>query len=82
MIDLGDSKWHFDGGIAYNLSRIADETPTLGDINRLMDEQTILFITGQRPLDQWDDFMHDLQRASIEDWTNAITAQYNELAGG
>ena len=81
MIDLGDAKWPFDGGLAYNLSRIADEVPTLGDINRLLDEQTVLFITGQRPLDQWDDFMNDLERAGINDWVNAISAQYNELGG-
>ncbi len=81
LIDLGDAKWPFDGGLAYNLSRIADEVPTLGDLNRLLDEQTILFITGQRPLDQWDDFMNDLERAGINDWVKAISAQYNELGG-
>ncbi len=81
LIDLSDAKWPFDGGLAYNLSRIADEVPTLGDLTRLLDEQTILFITGQRPLDQWDDFMNDLQRAGVEDWVNAITAQFNELSG-
>ena len=31
--------------ISGNLSRIADETPCLGDIQRLMDKQTILFMS-------------------------------------
>ena len=81
LIDLSDAKMPFDAEVSYNLSRIADEVPTLGDLNRLMDEQTILFITGQRSLDEWDDFMNDLNRAGIDDWTNAITAQYTELVG-
>ena len=67
--------------ISGNLSRIADETPCLGDIQRLMDKQTILFITGTRPLDQFDDFVNKLNMACIGDWINALTAQYNEMAG-
>lgn len=81
LIDLSDAKMPFDANIAYNLSRVAEEVPTLGDLNRLLDEQMILFITGQRPLDQWDDFMNDLDRAGIQSWIDALTAQYNELNG-
>ena len=81
LIDLGDAKKPFDADISYNLSRIADETPYLGDINRLVDEQTILFITGARPLDQFDDFINELNMAGIGDWVNALTAQYNAFAG-
>ncbi len=81
LIDLGDARKPFDADISYNLSRIADETPYLGDINRLVDEQTILFITGARPLDQFDDFINELNMAGIGDWVNALTAQYNEFAG-
>lgn len=82
LIDLSDAKMPFDASIAYNLSLIADEVPSLGDINRLLDEQTILFITGQRSLDEWDDFMNDLNRAGMDDWISSITAQYNEFTGG
>lgn len=81
LISLDDAKMPFDAHIPYNLSRISEEVPTLGDIQRLIDEQTVLFITGQRPLDQWDDFMTDLGRAGIENWSNALTAQYNQLSG-
>ncbi|MDD9956801.1 MAG: extracellular solute-binding protein [Anaerolineaceae bacterium] len=81
LIDLSDAKKPFDADISYNLSRIAEDTPYLGDIQRLMDEQTILFITGARPLDQFDDFINELNMAGIGDWVNALTAQYNEFAG-
>jgi len=81
LIDLSDAKMPFDADIAYNLSQIAEEVPTLGDLNRLMDEQLVLFITGQRPLDQWEDFMNDLDRAGIDSWSAAITSQYTELTG-
>ncbi len=80
LISLDDAKMPFDADISYNLSRIADETPFLGDIQRLLDENVVLFITGSRSLDEWDSFMSDLERAGMEDWINAITAQYNEFS--
>ena len=70
----------FDADIAYDLSRVNDEVPTLGDLQRLLDEQIILFITGERPLDQWGDFMQELSQAGIDQWSDALTAQYNELS--
>ena len=81
LIFLDDAKMPFDASIAYDETRIADEVPTLGDLQRLLDEQIILFITGQRSLDEWDDFMNDLNRAGMEDWINALTTQYNEFTG-
>lgn len=81
LIYLDDAKMPFDAHIPYNLSQIADEVPTLGDLQRLMDEQTILFITGQRPLDQWGDFLQELSRAGVDSWIDALTAQYNEKSG-
>lgn len=77
--DLSDAKMPFDSQIAWDETRIADETPGLGDIQRLIDEQLILFITGQRPLDQWGSFIEDLDRAGMQDWINALTTQYNEI---
>jgi hypothetical protein len=78
LINLEDAKMPFDADVAYNLSRINDEVPTLGDLQRLLDEQIILFITGERPLDQWGDFMQELSQAGIDQWSDALTAQYNE----
>jgi hypothetical protein len=80
LISLDDAKMPFDADIPYNLSRVADEVPTLGDLQRLLDEQIILFITGERPLDQWEDFMAELSQAGIDQWSDALTAQYNELS--
>ncbi|MBZ0297369.1 MAG: extracellular solute-binding protein [Anaerolineae bacterium] len=78
---LDDAKMPVDASYAFDETRIADEVPGLGDINRLMDEQLILFITGARPLDQWDSFIEDLSRAGMQDYINALTAQYNEFTG-
>ncbi len=79
--DLSDAKMPFDATVPYDDSRIAEEAPGLGDINRLIDEQIVLFITGSRPLDQFDAFLEDLNRAGMEDWINALTTQYNEITG-
>lgn len=78
LITLDDAKMPFDADVPYNLSRVNDEVPTLGDLQRLLDEQIILFITGQRPLDQWGDFLQELSQAGIDKWSDALTAQYNE----
>ncbi len=79
--DLSDAKMPFDATVAYDESRISEEVPGLGDINRLIDEQVVLFITGARPLDQWDSFIEDLYRAGMEDYITALTTQYNEITG-
>jgi hypothetical protein len=78
---LDDAKMPFDASIAYDETAIADQVAGLGDINRLIEEQVVLFITGARPLDQWDGFVEDLYRAGMEDWINALTTQYNEITG-
>lgn len=80
LINLDDAKMPFDAAVPYNLSRVAEEVPSLGDLNRLLDEQMILFITGQRSLDEWDSFVDDLNRAGMQEWIDALTAQYNEFA--
>ncbi len=80
LISLDDAKNPFDAEIPYDETRILNEVPTLGDLNRLLDEQVVLFITGQRSLEEWDSFMEDLNRAGMEDWINAITSQYNEFS--
>jgi putative aldouronate transport system substrate-binding protein len=77
--DFSDAKIPFDFGVVYDGARIADETPGLGDINRLIDEQLVLFFTGARSLDTWDAFIEDLYRAGMDDWINALTTQYNEF---
>lgn len=76
---LDDAKMPFDAQVPWDDSRITNEVPGLGDINRLIDEQLILFITGARPIEEWDAFMSDLNRAGIEDWVKALTTQYSEI---
>ncbi|MAS37433.1 MAG: ABC transporter substrate-binding protein [Anaerolineaceae bacterium] len=79
--DLSDAKMPFDAELAWDETRIADEVPGLGDINRLIEEQLILFITGARPLDQWDAFIEDLYRAGMDEYIDALTTQYAEITG-
>ena len=74
--DFSDAKMPVDADVSYDSREIAAQVPGLGDLQRLMDEQIVLFITGQRPLDQWDRFLNDLDRAGMEDWITALTTQY------
>lgn len=79
LLDFSDAKMPMEATIAFNGRRIADEVPGMGDLNRLIDEQLVLFFTGARPVEEWDSFSSDLNRAGMEDWINALTAQYNEM---
>ena len=58
--------------------RIADETPTLGDIHRMIAENFTAFYTGERSIDEYDDFLAELDDAGMQDWINAMTAQMQE----
>ena len=73
------AKQRFDWQIFYDMSIINDQVPGLADINRLTDEETIKFITGTRPLSEWDGFLQQLDQAGLKDWSAAYTEQYNKL---
>jgi ABC-type glycerol-3-phosphate transport system substrate-binding protein len=78
LLNFSDAKMPMEATFAFDGSRINEAVPGLGDLNRLIDEQLTLFITGQRSLDDWDSFIADLDRAGMQDWIGALTEQYNE----
>ncbi|MEZ4865725.1 MAG: substrate-binding domain-containing protein [Caldilineaceae bacterium] len=65
-----------DADVAYDMSIINDRVPGMNDLNRLMSEETIKFITGVRPLTEWGDFIDTLYQAGLNDWMDAFTEQY------
>jgi len=69
-------KMPVDYDVPYDMSIINDKVPGMEDINRLIAEETTKFITGARPLTEWDDFIQQLYQAGLEDWMAAYTEQY------
>lgn len=69
-------KMPVDFNVAYDIPLIKDQAPGYDDIQRLLDEETVKFISGIRPLSEWDSFLADLNTAGLEAWSDAHTEQY------
>ena len=50
--------------------------PGLPDFQRLVDEESVKFITGVRPLSEFGDFMDTMNRAGLDQWSELHTEQY------
>lgn len=72
--DLGKMPIDFD--VPYDTTLISSNFPGLADFQRLLDEESIKFITGVRPLSEWSDFMAQVERAGLDDWSRLYTEQY------
>lgn len=80
-LNFEGGKIPFDFDVVYNSQIVNEEVPTLGDIERLTEEEIIKFITGVRPLDEWDAFIDELYQAGMDDWIAVHTRLYNEAKG-
>lgn len=63
----------------YNTNEIKQKLPNVTDINTMIDEQTVAFVTGTRPIADWDKFMKELNDAGLQDWIKVYTEEYNRL---
>jgi len=80
-LDFEGGKIPFDFDVVYSSQIVNEEVPTLGDIERLTEEEIIKFITGVRSLDEWDAFIDELNQAGMDDWIATHTRLYNEAKG-
>jgi len=77
-----NGKMPIDSDVPYDYSVINDRVPGMEDINRLLTEETIKFITGVRPLSEWGDFTDTLYQAGLDSWIDAFTEQYLAVRNG
>jgi ABC-type glycerol-3-phosphate transport system substrate-binding protein len=75
-LDIG--KMPPDVGVPYDVGSIRKSFPGLADLERLVDEETVKFITGVRPLTEWDAFQKQLDAAGMQEWIKAYTAEYKK----
>lgn len=76
---LDTAKTPIDSAIVYNKAELLQNIPNSGDLTRLCDEETVKFITGARPISEWDNFIDQLNKAGLDKWINEYSRQYQKL---
>ncbi len=74
--DLGKMPIDFD--VPYDVAAIRDNFPGLPDFQRLVDEESVKFITGVRPLSEWGNYLDTLNSAGLDRWSELYTEQYRQ----
>lgn len=69
----------FDVEFKFNAGELAESIPTLNDINRMIEQEVIKFIMGARSIGEFDAFLQELNKAGLDQWIEAYTAQYNAV---
>lgn len=73
------TKESFDKAVFWNAAAIDAINPNVSDVDKMISENVVKFVTGQRDLSEWDSFVNDdLQKAGIDAYMEAYTTFYNE----
>jgi putative aldouronate transport system substrate-binding protein len=78
LLKLDTAKIAVDSTIMYDKKKLQEAVPTLGDIDRLRSEELVKFVTGARPLGEFDKYIDQLNKAGLDKWIAEYTRQYNE----
>lgn len=68
-----------DYDIYYDTELLQQDIPTMSDINRMMEEEIVKFVTGNRPLSEWDSFIADLYQIGMDNYIDVYTREYQKL---
>ena len=66
-------------GINWDTVSLAENIPTLNDLNTFKDEELVKFVNGTRSFDTWDKFIEECYQMGLDDYINEYTRQYNQL---
>ena len=78
-LDYSFGKMPVDFDVPYDTARIRKQVPGFADVNRMVGEEMVKFITDVRPISEWDQFLVELNKAGLQDMINAYTEQYFEF---
>ncbi len=81
VFDLSNGKTPVDFDVTYDMSRIRNAVESFDDIQRMIDEETVKFITGARPMAQWSQFLDELRRIGIDQLYEEYTSDYRAAKG-
>ena len=69
-------------GTLFSTARMKELAPNKTDIDTMIEEELINFITGVRPMDEWDTFIEkELTAAGVDKVIDAYTTMYTEQQG-
>ena len=80
--DFDRVKLPVDWDIIYDNTKILEAVDSYNDLNRMINEETVKFISGARPLAEYDDFVKDLYKLGLDKYIDELTRQYNEATSG
>lgn len=73
------TKESFDKSVFWDAAAIDELDPNVSDVDKMISENVVKFVTGQRDLSEWDSFINeDLKNAGIDAYMEAYTTFYNE----
>lgn len=83
LIDLDRGKPVQDVGVVYDLAILENEIPTLGDMERMIQEEIIKFIMGGTPVteENFNSFLERLDDTGMKQWEEVHTRMYKEQTG-
>lgn len=67
-----------ESGIIWDTAALAENIPTLNDLNTFKDEELVKFVNGTRSFDTWDQFIEECYAMGLDDYIEEYTRQYNE----
>lgn len=68
-----------ENGIVWDKVALAENIPSLNDLNTYKDEELIKFVNGTRSFDTWDAFIEECYSIGLQDYIDEYTRQYNEM---
>jgi putative aldouronate transport system substrate-binding protein len=68
-----------DFGVLYDMVAMTENVMTYNDLARLVEEESIKFITGSRDLATYDEFVNEINSFGVENYIAEINRQYSEL---
>lgn len=68
-----------ENGIVWDKVALAENIPSLNDLNTYKDEELIKFVNGTRSLDTWDAFIDECYQIGLQDYIDEYTRQYEEM---
>ena len=79
--DFNTCKMTVDANITYDKKALSENIPSLTAIETTINEELVKFVTGERTMSTWDDFVQSLYKNGLNDWIKEHTRQYKLLTG-
>ena len=61
------------------INDVVNDVVPMTDLKRLWDSEPVKFITGQRPMSEWDDFQQEMRDAGVDKWIAEYTRRYDAM---